>query len=96
MVDTGACYGGDLTAYCPETGLVSTSAGLRSLPDPLRGGHPSLTAREWSAQALAARPSIAALERLAAGPAADLIPAAAHRPSECPGAPPWTLASDTP
>jgi hippurate hydrolase len=59
MVDTGACYGGDLTAYCPETGLVTTSPGLRSLPDPLRGGRPSLGARDRSAQALASQPDFA-------------------------------------
>ena len=86
MVDTGACYGGDLTAYCPETGLVTTSPGLRSLPDPLRGGgHPSLAAREWSA-----------LERLAAGTAPSQIPAAALGPNDSPDAPSWTQASDTP
>ena len=96
MVDTGACYGGDLTAYCPETGLVTTSPGLRSLPDPLRGGHPSLAAREWAAQALATRPSLAALERLATGTAPCRIPAAAQNPPVSQGAPSWTLASDTP
>jgi len=80
MVDTGACYGGDLTAYCPETGLVTTSPGLRSLPEPLRGGHPSL----------------AALERLAAGTAASLIPATAESSSVSQGAPFLTPASDTP
>jgi len=80
MVDTGACYGGDLTAYCPETGLVTTSPGLRSLPEPLRGGHPSL----------------AALERLAAGTAPSLIPATAESSSVSTGAPFLTPASDTP
>lgn len=29
MVDTGACYGGDLSAYCPETREVITVPGLR-------------------------------------------------------------------
>jgi serine/threonine protein phosphatase 1 len=29
MVDTGACYGGDLTAYCPETRAVIAVPGLR-------------------------------------------------------------------
>ena len=29
MVDTGACYGGDLSAYCPETGAVMAVPGLR-------------------------------------------------------------------
>ena len=96
MVDTGACYGGELSAYCPETGLVTTSPGLRSLPDPLRGGHPSLAAREWAAQALATRPSLAALERLATGTAPSRIPAAAQNPPVSQGAPSWTLASDTP
>ena len=80
MVDTGACYGGDLTAYCPETGLVTTGPGLRSLPEPLRGGHPSL----------------AALERLAAGTALSLIPATAESSSVSQGAPFLTPASDTP
>ena len=32
MVDTGACYGGDLSAYCPETEEVRSVPGLRSLP----------------------------------------------------------------
>ena len=30
MVDTGACYGGDLSAYCPETEAVIAVPGLRS------------------------------------------------------------------
>jgi serine/threonine protein phosphatase 1 len=30
MVDTGACYGGDLSAYCPETQAVIAVAGLHS------------------------------------------------------------------
>ena len=29
MVDTGACYGGSLSAYCPETGAVVQVPGLR-------------------------------------------------------------------
>jgi serine/threonine protein phosphatase 1 len=29
MVDTGACYGGDLSAYCPETGAIRSVPGLR-------------------------------------------------------------------
>jgi serine/threonine protein phosphatase 1 len=29
MVDTGACYGGSLSAYCPETGLDISVPGLR-------------------------------------------------------------------
>ena len=29
MVDTGACYGGDLSAYCPETRAVIAAPGLR-------------------------------------------------------------------
>jgi len=33
MVDTGACYGGDLSAYCPETRAVIAVAGLRA-PSP--------------------------------------------------------------
>jgi len=96
MVDTGACYGGDLTAYCPETGLVTTSPGLRSLPDPRRGGRPSLGARDRSAQALATRPSLAALETLATSTVPASIPGPAHPSDQTPGAPTWTLASDTP
>ena len=96
MVDTGACYGGDLTAYCPETGLVTTSPGLRSLPDPLRGGRPSLGARDRSAQALATRPSLAALENLATSTVPARIPGPAQPSDQTPGAPTWTLASDTP
>jgi serine/threonine protein phosphatase 1 len=30
MVDTGACYGGELTAYCPETEDVLSVPGLRA------------------------------------------------------------------
>jgi serine/threonine protein phosphatase 1 len=30
MVDTGACYGGDLSAYCPETKAVVAVPGLRA------------------------------------------------------------------
>lgn len=30
MVDTGACYGGDLSAYCPETQAVLAVPGLRA------------------------------------------------------------------
>ena len=30
MVDTGACYGGDLSAYCPETQAVVAVPGLRA------------------------------------------------------------------
>ena len=96
MVDTGACYGGDLTAYCPETGLVTTSPGLRSLPDPRRGGRPSLGARDRSAQALATRPSLADLETLATSTVPASIPGPAHPSDQTPGAPTWTLASDTP
>ncbi len=33
MVDTGACYGGDLSAYCPETGAVRSVPGLRPFAD---------------------------------------------------------------
>jgi serine/threonine protein phosphatase 1 len=29
MVDTGACYGGELSAYCPETGAIHAVPGLR-------------------------------------------------------------------
>ena len=29
MVDSGACYGGELSAYCPETGEVVSVPGLR-------------------------------------------------------------------
>ena len=31
LIDTGACYGGQLTAYCPETGEVRQSPGLRQM-----------------------------------------------------------------
>jgi len=38
MVDTGACYGGDLSAYCPENGEVVAVPGLRpELASPLPG-----------------------------------------------------------
>jgi serine/threonine protein phosphatase 1 len=30
MVDTGACYGGELSAYCPETGAIHAVPGLRA------------------------------------------------------------------
>ena len=33
MVDTGACYGGDLSAYCPETGAILAVAGQQE-PQP--------------------------------------------------------------
>ncbi|MCT0230185.1 metallophosphoesterase [Synechococcus sp. CS-1324] len=33
MIDTGACYGGRLTAYCPETGDTVSVPGAGSLPD---------------------------------------------------------------
>jgi serine/threonine protein phosphatase 1 len=29
LIDTGACYGGHLSAYCPETGEVRQTPGLR-------------------------------------------------------------------
>ncbi|MBM5801897.1 MAG: serine/threonine protein phosphatase [Cyanobacteria bacterium K_DeepCast_35m_m2_023] len=29
LIDTGACYGGELSAYCPETAEVAQVAGLR-------------------------------------------------------------------
>jgi hypothetical protein len=32
MVDTGACYGGDLSAYCPETGEIRRVPGQRRIP----------------------------------------------------------------
>jgi serine/threonine protein phosphatase 1 len=35
MVDTGACYGGDLSAYCPETGEIHQVAGQRAIPQSL-------------------------------------------------------------
>ena len=35
MVDTGACYGGDLSAYCPETGEIRRVAGQRAIPNSL-------------------------------------------------------------
>jgi len=36
LIDTGACYGGPLTAYCPETGLLEQVPGLASLSSPCR------------------------------------------------------------
>ncbi|MCP9771060.1 metallophosphoesterase [Synechococcus sp. Tobar12-5m-g] len=33
MVDTGACYGGRLTAYCPETGTTVSVPGLGFQPE---------------------------------------------------------------
>ena len=36
LIDTGACYGGPLTAYCPETGLMEQVPGLASLSSPRR------------------------------------------------------------
>ena len=37
-VDTGACYGGELSAYCPETHAVIAVPGLRpDTPRPLPG-----------------------------------------------------------
>jgi serine/threonine protein phosphatase 1 len=43
LIDTGACYGGQLTAYCPETGQQRSVAGLRpqSLPHPGHLARPS-------------------------------------------------------
>jgi serine/threonine protein phosphatase 1 len=35
MVDTGACYGGELSAYCPETGEIRQVPGQRAIPDSL-------------------------------------------------------------
>ena len=41
LLDTGACYGGDLTAYCPETRQTRRVSGLpaaaRSLPAVVHG-----------------------------------------------------------
>jgi serine/threonine protein phosphatase 1 len=34
LIDTGACYGGHLTAYCAETGQVRRVPGLAQRPDP--------------------------------------------------------------
>jgi serine/threonine protein phosphatase 1 len=40
MVDTGACYGGSLSAYCPETRQQIDVPGLRPDPNqPLPGLH---------------------------------------------------------
>ena len=42
MVDTGACYGGELSAYCPETGAILQVPGLRNLaPTPALAGSTS-------------------------------------------------------
>lgn len=35
LIDTGACYGGPLTAYCPETGASVQVGGLHRSDDPL-------------------------------------------------------------
>jgi serine/threonine protein phosphatase 1 len=45
LIDTGACYGGPLTAYCAETRQVRRVPGLVRAPGPLlplgpRGLHP--------------------------------------------------------
>ena len=42
LIDTGACYGGQLTAYCPETGInvkVDGGTGGRELHPALAGNH---------------------------------------------------------
>ncbi|NDF62652.1 MAG: serine/threonine protein phosphatase [Synechococcaceae bacterium WBB_3_034] len=52
MVDTGACYGGELSAYCPETRAVLSVPGLRpDLAQPL----PSLRSTDPSQPALSSR-----------------------------------------
>ena len=50
LVDTGACYGGRLTAYCPETGQVRQAPGL---PVWSRAEFQVLTARAERLQACA-------------------------------------------
>jgi serine/threonine protein phosphatase 1 len=39
-IDTGACYGGRLSAYCPETGAQVSVPGLRSVASWLPEGRP--------------------------------------------------------
>ena len=54
MVDTGACYGGELSAYCPETQAVVSVASLRTdLAQPLPGlrGGPALDSSTTSTAA---------------------------------------------
>jgi serine/threonine protein phosphatase 1 len=38
LIDTGACYGGRLTAYCPESGDLLSVAGpaVTTLPSDIR------------------------------------------------------------
>jgi serine/threonine protein phosphatase 1 len=43
LLDTGACYGGQLTAYCPETRQTRRVNGLPALSGPLRRLGPSST-----------------------------------------------------
>jgi serine/threonine protein phosphatase 1 len=31
LIDTGACYGGQLTAYCPETGAIHAVQGRHGI-----------------------------------------------------------------
>lgn len=50
LIDTGACYGGELTAYCPETGEVQQVPGPRhSLMQPMPQVLPASPLTPWSA-----------------------------------------------
>jgi serine/threonine protein phosphatase 1 len=44
LIDTAACYGGQLTAYCPETGLNLSVPG-ETVASQLHSLAPGLTAR---------------------------------------------------
>lgn len=41
LLDTGACYGGQLTAYCPETRQTRRVSGLPTLADPKKALTPA-------------------------------------------------------
>jgi serine/threonine protein phosphatase 1 len=41
LLDTGACYGGQLTAYCPETRQTRRVSALPALPAPLEALAPA-------------------------------------------------------
>ena len=49
LIDTGACYGGELTAYCPETGAIQHVPGPRQ---PLQLGLPAPQNRQANRDAL--------------------------------------------
>ncbi|MEB3199095.1 MAG: metallophosphoesterase [Synechococcaceae cyanobacterium] len=41
LIDSGACYGGQLSAYCPETGAVEQVPGLTGIPVSSLPQHPA-------------------------------------------------------